>query len=53
MADEVIVLSKRPTKIKKRINIHFTEQSSPIHNRTCKEFNKYYQEIWEVFDHEI
>lgn len=53
IADTVIVLSKRPATIKKIININLTNASSPIHNRTCKEFQQYYQEIWEVFDHEI
>ena len=53
IADTVIVMSKRPTKIKKILDIHLTNSSSPIHNRNCQEFNKYYQEIWKVFDHEI
>ena len=53
IADTVIVLSKRPTKIKKIIDIHMTNKSSPIFNRNCPEFNNYYQEIWKVFDHEI
>lgn len=53
MADTVIVLSTRPSKIKKIFNIKLTNASTPIHNRTCKEFNTYYQEIWKVFDHEI
>lgn len=53
IADTVVILSKRPTKIKKILDIKLTNSISPIHNRTCKEFNKYYQEIWEVFDHEI
>ncbi len=53
MADTIIVLSKRPAKIKKIFNIKLTNQSTPIHNRKCKEFNEYYQKIWKVFDHEI
>ena len=53
IADTVIVMSKRPTKIKKILDIHLTNSSSPIHNSNCQEFNKYYQEIWKVFDHEI
>lgn len=53
MADTVIVLSKRPATIKKIFNIKLTNSSSPINNRMCKEFNDYYQQIWEVFDHEI
>lgn len=53
MADTVIVLSKRPATIKNVFNINLTNSSTPIHNRTCKEFNDYYKEIWQVFDHEI
>lgn len=53
MSDTVIVLSKRPAIIKKIFNINLTESSTPINNRTCKEFNDYYKQIWQVFDHEI
>ena len=53
MADTVIVLSKRPATIKKVFNINLTDASTPIHNRTCKEFNDYYKQIWQEFDHEI
>ena len=53
MAGTVIVLSKRPAIIKKVFNIKLTGASTPIHNRTCKEFNDYYKKIWQVFDHEI
>lgn len=53
IADTVIVLSTRPSKIKKIFDIKLTNASTPIHNRTCKEFNDYYKKIWQVFDHEI
>lgn len=53
IADTVIVLSTRPSTIKKIFDIKLTNKSTPIHNRTCKEFNDYYKEIWQVFDHEI
>ena len=52
-SDRIIVLSKRPATIKKIFDIHLTNASTPIHNRHCQEFNKYFQEIWQVFDHEI
>lgn len=52
-SDRVIILSKRPATIKKIIDIKLTNSSSPINNRHCKEFNTYFQEIWEKFDHEI
>lgn len=53
MADTVIVLSKRPATIKKVFDIKLTNAISPIHNRTCPEFNDYYKLIWQEFDHEI
>lgn len=52
-ADTVIVLSARPSRIKKVVDIHLTDAKSPTHNRTCLEFNDYYKEIWQVFDHEV
>ena len=51
MANRVIVLSNRPTHIKKIIDINLTNSSTPIENRKCKEFAKYYDEIWKELDH--
>lgn len=53
IADTVIVLSKRPATIKKIFDINLTDKSTPLHNRTCPEFNDYYKLIWQEFDHEI
>ena len=53
IADTVIVLSKRPATIRKVFNINLSSKSTPIHNRTCPEFNDYYKQIWQEFDHEI
>lgn len=52
-ADQIIVLSKRPATIKKIFNINLTNKSTPIQNRTCKEFGDYYKKIWQEFEHEI
>ena len=52
-ADKVIVLSKRPSIIKKIFDINLTNKSTPINNRKCLEFNDYYEKIWEEFEHEI
>lgn len=52
-ADTVVVLSKRPATIKKIFNINLTNKSTPINNRKCPEFNDYYDNIWQVFDHEV
>lgn len=51
MANRVIILSNRPASIKKDININLTNCSTPIENRKCKEFVKYYDEIWKELDY--
>lgn len=53
IADTIIVLTNRPSKIKKIYNIKLTGASSPINNRTCPEFNDYYKTIWENIDHNV
>lgn len=53
MADRIIVLSKRPAKIKKIFEINLTNKSTPINNRKCKEFPIYYEEIWKEIDHHV
>lgn len=53
MADTVIILTNRPAKIKKVYNIKLTNAKTPISNRTCKEFNDYYKDIWENIDHNV
>lgn len=50
MADEVIVLSKRPCHVKKKYSIHLTNHSTPIENRKAKEFSLYYNKIWKDLD---
>lgn len=52
-SDQVIVLSKRPAKVKKIFDITLQNTFGPIQNRMAKEFHQYYQKIWEVFDHEV
>lgn len=49
MSDRVIVLSKRPGTIKEIIPIHFDlENRTPKAARAAKEFNQYYNQIWEA-----
>ena len=52
-SEQVIVLSKRPAKIKKIYDIKLNDTFGPIQNRMAKNFQQYYQKIWEVFDHEV
>ena len=53
MADKVIVLSKRPTKIKKIFDINLSNKSNPINNRKSKEFSYYYDLIWKESDFHV
>ena len=46
MADKVIVMSPRPSKIKNIYEIKLTNKSTPIENRKAKEFAYYYDKIW-------
>ena len=53
MADKVIVLSKRPTKIKKIFDINLSNKSNPINNRKSKEFSYFYDLIWKEIDFHV
>ena len=53
MADRVIILSARPSTIKKIIDINLTDKSTPINNRKAKEFSYYYDLIWKEIDHNL
>ena len=50
IADRVVVLSDRPSKVKKTFDIIMTDKSSPINNRKCREFAVYYDMIWKEID---
>lgn len=53
MSDRVIVLSKRPSTIKKIFNIALENKSTPINNRKSKNFAKYYDLIWKEIDFHV
>ena len=46
MADRVIVLTKRPSKVKYVVDIELENKTNPINNRKDKFFSKYYDLIW-------
>lgn len=46
MSDRIIVLSKRPGKIKKIYDIKLDNPSTPINNRNDRLFSKYFEKIW-------
>lgn len=50
MSDKVVVLSKRPCKIKNIYNIELTNKDTPINNRKAKEFAYYYELLWRDLD---
>lgn len=47
MSDRIIVLSKRPGKVKNIYSINLYNPSTPINNRKDKFFSKYFNKIWE------
>ena len=53
MCDKVIVLTDRPSKIKKIYDIKLTNKSTPIKNRNSKEFSYYYDQIWKDIDFHV
>lgn len=53
IADRVIVLTNRPSKIKKVYDIKLTNKSNPIENRKAKEFSTYYDLIWKDIDYYV
>ncbi len=50
LSDIVIVLTKRPAKIKTIYDINFEKRDTPFENRKKKEFNIYYEKIWRDLD---
>lgn len=50
MADRIIVLTNRPSKVKSIYTIEMKNKQSPINNRKQKEFQYYYDKIWKDID---
>lgn len=50
MADRVIVLTDRPSKVKCEYQINMKNKSTPINNRNLEEFKYYYDKIWKDID---
>lgn len=53
LSDRVVVLTDRPSRVKKIYKIDMKNKSTPINNRKCEEFSKYYDEIWKEIDHHV
>lgn len=50
VADRVVVLTGRPSKVKDIIDIRINDKSTPINNRKLPEFAVYYDKIWKEID---
>lgn len=50
MSDRVIVLTERPSKVKKEYIIKMKNKTTPINNRNNEEFKYYYDKIWKDID---
>ena len=50
MSDKIIVLSKRPSVVKDIYNIILTNKTTPLNNKKCPEFNRYFDLIWRDLD---
>ena len=50
MADIIIVLSKRPSTVKKVYKIDLDDKKDPISNRLNKDYNVYCNKIWKDLD---
>ena len=50
LADRIVVLSKRPGKVKRIYDMNFEGVNDPIKRRSSKEFNDYYSQIWKDLD---
>lgn len=50
MSDRIIVLSKRPCRVKQIYSIELSNKEFPIENRKAKEFSYYYDLLWKEIE---
>lgn len=53
MCDRIVVLSKRPSIIKKIYDINLENKSTPILNRESPNFTYYYKTLWKEIDDNV
>ena len=53
ISDRIVILSKRPSKVKKIYNITYENKKTPTENRKEKEFETYYNQIWKEIDSNV
>lgn len=52
LSDRIVVMSKRPSKIKNIYEVKLENKSTPIENRKDNMFRIYYDMLWKELDHE-
>ena len=53
MADRVVVLSDRPARVKKVIDVNMEDEDSPVNRRKCDKFSYYYDIVWKEIDKHV
>lgn len=53
LSNKIIVLTKRPAKVKSVHNIAFDETCLPTKRRRTAMFNEYYDIIWKEIDNHV
>ena len=49
VGDRIIILTKRPGRIKDTLTINFPDKSlSPLERRNCPEFSSYFNDVWKI-----
>jgi len=53
LSDQIIVLTKRPAKIKNIYEMDFEKDLLPTSRRRSDKFNLYYDKIWKEIDNNV
>lgn len=54
VADRILILSRRPGRIKKILTIKFPDNAmSPLMRRNCPEFSSYFNDVWEILKEDV
>lgn len=46
MADKIVILTPRPSSVKKILSINLKHYGSPFRRRECREFSQLFDEVW-------
>ncbi len=53
LSDKIVVLTKRPAKVKSIYTIDIDKNMSPTKKRRTEKFNAYYDKIWKEIDKNV